>query len=104
MADAPARRLRVVYALDTFETGGTELNAVRTAERLDRSRFDVRFIGLAERGPLVSRVRDAGFRIDEFPIGSLVSSSALRQGYRLWRWLRAEHVDVFHAHDIYTNI
>ena len=104
MADAPARRLRVVYALDTFETGGTELNAVRTAERLDRSRFDVRFVCLGERGPLVSRVRDAGFRIDEFRIGSLVSGSALQQGNRLRRWLRDERIDVFHAHDIYSNI
>ncbi|ODT03130.1 MAG: hypothetical protein ABS52_11025 [Gemmatimonadetes bacterium SCN 70-22] len=84
--------------------GGTELNAIRTAERLDRARFAVEFTCLAARGPLLPRVRDGGFRVTEFAIGSLVGGAALREGIRLRRWLRREGVDVFHAHDIYTNI
>lgn len=98
------RRRRVVFALDTFEVGGTELNAIRTAERLARDRFAVEFICLAERGPLLARVRDGGFRVTEFAIRSLVGTSAIREGARLRRWLRREAIDVFHAHDIYTNI
>lgn len=100
----PDHRRRVVFALDTFEVGGTELNAIRTAERLDRDRFAVEFICLAERGPLLARVREGGFRVTEFAIGSLVGAGALREGVRLRRWLRREAIDVFHAHDVYTNI
>lgn len=102
--DGRPRRHRVVFALDTFEVGGTELNAIRTAERLDRDRFAVEFVCLAARGPLLARVRDAGFPVKEFAIGSLVSAAAVREGGRLWRWLRREGIDVFHAHDIYSNI
>jgi glycosyltransferase involved in cell wall biosynthesis len=91
-------------ALDTFEVGGTELNAIRTAERLDRERVDVQFVCLAARGPLLNRVIEGGFRVTEFSIGSLVGARALREGARLRAFLRWEHTEVFHAHDIYTNI
>jgi len=37
--------------------GGTELNALRTAERLDDSRFDVSVICLQDHGPLLERYR-----------------------------------------------
>jgi hypothetical protein len=49
MADAPRTRLRLVHVLDNLNVGGTELNAVRTAERLDPERFEVRFLGRAQR-------------------------------------------------------
>ena len=43
-----SRRVRVAFCLVNGGIGGTELNAVRTAERLDRSRFDIQVIALDE--------------------------------------------------------
>lgn len=80
------------------------MNAVRTVEHIDRDRFDVRFVSLSTRGPLAERVRAANVPIVEFQIGSLVGGQAIRQGYRLSEWLRREAIDVFHTHDIYSNI
>jgi L-malate glycosyltransferase len=98
------QRIRVAYGIDSFETGGTEMNAVRTIEHIDRDRFDVRFVSLSTRGPLIERVRAAGVPIAEFEIGSLVGVQAFREGRRLADWMRRESIDVFHAHDIYSNI
>ncbi|MFL5575231.1 MAG: glycosyltransferase [Gemmatimonadaceae bacterium] len=98
------RRLRVVFCVDSFIIGGTELNAVRTAERLDQSRFDLRVACLSAEGPLRRRYEEAGIPVVDFPISSLYGRDMLRQGVRLARYLRAEGVDVVHNHDIYSNI
>ena len=98
------RRIRVAHCLDTFETGGTELNAVRTVERLDRDQFDVRFMSLSARGPLAERVRSAQIPISTFAVGSLASPRAVQTAARIARWLRDEQIDIVHAHDVYSNI
>lgn len=96
-------RLRVVHCLDSLGVGGTELNAVRTLERLDRSRFDAALMCLRAEGPLRSRLEQAGIPVLEFPISGLLTPSALRQGARLVRFLRRHRVDVLHSHDQYNN-
>ena len=50
------RPVRVGYCIDSFEIGGTELNAVRTVEALDRQRFHVTVFHLHETGPLLSLI------------------------------------------------
>lgn len=104
MNDGDHPPIRIAYSLDSFEIGGTELNAVRLVERIDRRRFDVRFVCLTQRGPLVERVRALGIPIAQFPIPSLVGADAVRAGWRLREWLRRERIQVLHAHDIYSNI
>lgn len=98
------RRTRVAYCLDSFDMGGTEFNAVRTAEEVDRSRYDISFIALSDRGALAERVRAAGIPIHVFPLGGFFSVQMLRSARRLVRHLREQRVDVVHAHDIYSNI
>lgn len=98
------RRVRVAFCIDNMNVGGTELNAVRTAERLDRDRYDLRVICLQEDGPLVSRYEAAGIPVHRFPLGSLYGPSALRQGLRLARMLRSDGIDILHAHDVYSNL
>ncbi|MGQ0766684.1 MAG: glycosyltransferase [Gemmatimonadota bacterium] len=96
--------IRIAYCLDSFDSGGTELNAVRTAERLDRRRFEVHFACLSRRGPLVDRVEAAAIPITEFRLSSLASLSAVTSARKMVRWLRSAGIDVLHAHDIYSNI
>jgi glycosyltransferase involved in cell wall biosynthesis len=102
--DVGARRVRVAFCIDNMNVGGTELNAVRTAERLSRSRYDLRVICLQTAGPLMERYRAAGIPVLPFPIPSLYAPATARQGLRLARYLRAERIDIFHAHDTYSNV
>jgi glycosyltransferase involved in cell wall biosynthesis len=96
--------IRIAFAIDNMHTGGTELNAVRIAERLDRDRFDVRVVCLNQDGSLRERYAAAGIPVTSFPIASLHGPSAVRQGVRLARFLRAEGVTILHTHDIYSNV
>jgi glycosyltransferase involved in cell wall biosynthesis len=101
---ALARAVRVGYCVDSFDIGGTELNAVRTVEALDRRRFTVTVFHLHETGPLRARYEALGLQLLHLPIGPLYSLRTATQGARFLRLLRREGIDVVHTHDIYTNI
>jgi glycosyltransferase involved in cell wall biosynthesis len=99
-----AGRIRLAYCIDNMGIGGTELNAVRTAERLNRSRFEVSVICGQARGPLAARDAAAGVRVVPLPIPNLYSVAALRQGLRLRRLFAEMGVEIVHSHDVYNNV
>ena len=101
---APHRPIRIAYCIDTMEVGGTELNALRTVERLDRSQFTVTVISIQPNGPLAKRYRAAGVTVIGFPLTSLYAPRTALQGLRLARWLRRERIDILHCHDLYANL
>jgi L-malate glycosyltransferase len=101
---AIGRGLHVAYCIDSFEIGGTELNAVRTLEALDRERFQVTVFHLHEKGPLRARYQALGVRLIHLPIGPLYSPRTALQGMRFLQLLLREQVQLVHTHDIYTNI
>jgi glycosyltransferase involved in cell wall biosynthesis len=106
-ASAPgalSRAVSVAYCIDSFDIGGTELNAVRTVEALDRRRFQVTVFHLHETGPLRARYEALGLQLRHLPIGPLYSPRTAAQGVRFLRLLRREGIEVVHTHDIYTNI
>jgi glycosyltransferase involved in cell wall biosynthesis len=96
--------LRVGYCIDSFDIGGTELNAVRTVEALDRQRFEVTVFHLHETGPLRARYEALGLRLLHLPIGRLYSPRTAGQGVRFLRLVQREGIEVVHTHDLYTNI
>ena len=96
-------RIRVAFAVDSFRTGGTELNAMRTAVRLDPERFELVVVCLNEEGELREHYAQAGIPVHAFPISSLISVRTTRAGLRLRSFLRHHRVQILHAHDIYTN-
>ena len=96
--------IRVVYCIDNMQVGGTELNAVRTAERLDRRRFSISVVCIRDNGPLMARYKDAGIPVHTFPMTSFLGAGAVRQAVRLIRLLRTEHTDIVHSHDAYTSV
>ena len=100
----PSRRLRVAYFVDSFEIGGTELNAVRTAEALDQARFEIMVLYLRGDGALRARYEARGFELHHFPIRNLYSPRTLTQGARLAHFLNVRQADILHTHDLYTNI
>lgn len=104
MGSKPALPIRIAYCIDSFGVGGTELNAVRTAEALDAKRFELCVIHLQKDGPLRSRYKQLGVRMEYFPIQNLYSIGTALQGVRLARFLHCWGADVVQTHDIYTNI
>jgi glycosyltransferase involved in cell wall biosynthesis len=97
-------RIRVAFCIDSFGIGGTELNAVRTAEALDPSRFELLVVHLQESGPLRSRYENLGVSMRRVKIRNLYSPASLRAGAALGRSLREWGAHVVHTHDLYTNI
>jgi len=96
--------VRVGYCIDSFDIGGTELNAVRTVEALDRQRFVMTVFHFHENGPLRARYEALGVRLIHLPIGRLYSLRTALQGMRFVRLLHREAIQVVHTHDLYTNI
>ena len=106
-ASAPralSRTIRVAHCIDSFNIGGTELNAVRTLEALDRRRFELTVFHFHRTGPLRARYEALGLRLLHLPIGPLYSPRTAAQGVRFLRLLRRERIEVVHTHDLYTNI
>ena len=101
---APSRAIRVGYCIDSFDIGGTELNAVRTLEALDRQRFQVTVFHLHKTGLLRARYEALGVQLVHLSIGRLYSLRTVIQGLRFLRLLRREGIQVVHTHDLYTNI
>ncbi len=99
-----SRRVRIAFCIDSMGIGGTELNAFRTAERLDPSRYDVSVVCLRQNGPLLARYQERGIRVLALPLERLHGITALRQGVRLARYLSTQRVDIVHSHDAYNNI
>ena len=102
-ADDSNGLIHVVFSIDTMGIGGTEMNAVRTAERLDRSRFRLTVVTLRGEGPLTERYEQMGVPIHRFAIRNLYGPATVREGLRLARFLRRERVAVVHCHDQYSN-
>jgi glycosyltransferase involved in cell wall biosynthesis len=103
-APAPTARIRIAYCIDTMRIGGSELNALRTSERLDRSQFEISVVSLQPDGPLANRYAAAGIPVHGFPLTSLYAPGTVRQGWRLAQWLRRERIDILHCHDLYANL
>jgi L-malate glycosyltransferase len=99
-----AATVRVGYCIDSFDIGGTELNAVRTVEALDRQRFQLTVFHFHETGPLRPRYEALGVQLVHLPIGPLYSLRTAAQGVRFMRLLRREGIEIVHTHDLYTNI
>jgi glycosyltransferase involved in cell wall biosynthesis len=99
---APA--IRIGYCIDSFDIGGTELNAVRTLEALDRQRFEVVVFHFHESGPLRARYEALGVELVHLPIGPLYTPRTAIQGLSFLRLLHRKRIQLVHTHDLYTNI
>jgi glycosyltransferase involved in cell wall biosynthesis len=99
----PRSRQHVVFSIDTMSVGGTEMNALRTAEQLTQRGFRVTVVTLRGEGPLAARYASLGIAVERFPIRSLYAPATIRQAIRLAKFLRRERVSIVHCHDQYSN-
>ncbi len=95
--------IHVVFSIDTMSVGGTELNALRTAQRLNPERFRVTVVTLRGEGPLAERYAKLGIPIARFPIHSMYGPQTIRQALHVARFFRRERVSIVHCHDQYSN-
>lgn len=97
--------VRVAYCLDSMEgSGGTESNAVRTAEAIDPSRVQLTVFAMRPEGPMRARYAAAGVPVVPTPrIATLVAPYTAGQVVRLARSFREHETEVVHCHDTYTN-
>ena len=96
--------VRVTFCLTSLIVGGTELNAVRTAEGLDRKRFHLTVVALSDEGPLLERYRAAGYDVRVFDTPSFYSPKTIPEMRKLVRFLKENRTQVLHAHSIYANV
>ena len=96
--------VRVGFCIDSFNVGGTELNAVRTAEAVDPGRVELTVFHFHLDGPLRSRYEALGLRMVHLPIRNLYSPTTVKLGFRFAHLIRHLRLDVIHTHDLYTNI
>ena len=94
----------LVFVIDNMGMGGTELNAVRTAALLDRTRFDLRVVCIGKDGPLSDRYRAMGIPVVMLRLDSMYGPTMASAGLRFARYLRTERVQIVHAHDMYSNV
>lgn len=97
------RRLRIALCLDSLAAGGTEFNAVRTAEQLLERGHAVTLLVLRAQGPLLERCQKAGVPVVEFPVPPIRMGGMVRRGPALLRLFRSLAPDIVHTQDRYTN-
>jgi glycosyltransferase involved in cell wall biosynthesis len=90
--------------LNSFDVGGTELNAIRTAEALDPARVALSVVAFHPEGPLRARYDALGVPVEIVRLRNLYGIGAIAQAWRSARRLRSRGVEVVHTHDVYCNI
>ncbi len=102
-ADRPFRR--IASCINSMSvSGGSELNAVRTAEQLAQRGHQVVAVTLtSDTGGMAVRYRAAGIPVHGFPVRSLIGVGAFQQLRRAAKFFRDMDIDIIHAHDCYSN-
>jgi glycosyltransferase involved in cell wall biosynthesis len=103
-AFASGNQRRVFFLLDSFEIGGTETQAVELALRLASAGYRVTMGCLLMRGPLLARLQVSEISVLEFNARGVASPSGLYQILRLAGILRGGRFEIFHAHDLWSNL
>lgn len=97
---------RILHIIDSFESGGTERQAIQLVRLLHESKQCELYLAcLQNNGPLRSQADQLGLaEIVEYPLTSLYDSNFVKQINQLRRYLIEHKIDVVHTHCFYTNI
>ena len=96
----------VLQLIGSLNQGGSERQAVQLTRLLCESgSFRIFVATLDNSGPLRSEIERIGIdNIPEYRLTSFRDSNAVAQLRRFVSYLRANNIDLIHAHDFYTNI
>jgi glycosyltransferase involved in cell wall biosynthesis len=96
----PRRPLRVCHVSMTLKTGGLERLLVDFGRLHDSSRFQLRFVALADLGPPAEDLMQLGFAVDSMQLAQVGKLAMLR---RLKALLQRERIDIVHTHNTYAH-
>ena len=97
---------RVLHIIDSFESGGTERQAIQLLRLLRESRCcEVYLACLQNKGLLRAEADSLGLgEIPDYPLTSFYDLNFATQVRRLMSFLKEKQIDLVHTHDFYTNI
>ena len=96
--------IRLAEFTHTFHLGGTEVQVVELLRGLPEG-YDVRVSVVKAEGPLMATLREMKVWPAEFPIdGSVMRPQTAVQIGRLALWLKANRIQLLHAHDFYATL
>jgi len=100
----PHEAPRILQFVNSFHIGGTEGQVVELLRGL-LPRWRAFAATLHMEGPHLAAVRELGIAPFETPVpGSLARPHSMTQAGRLARWLRAQRIELVHAHDFYSAL
>jgi glycosyltransferase involved in cell wall biosynthesis len=95
--------MRLVYVIDSFMLGGSELAALRTF-RLLRPFAEISVVHFHADGPLLAEYRAEDAALYHVPVFGMRDVRNLASLTRLHRLLASLKPDVIHSHDAYSNM
>lgn len=98
--------MRVLHLIGSFDQGGSERQALQLARlQVESGAVEVKLACFDEGGVLQSQAEELiDGKIPSFPLTSFYNFKTLQQLRRFSQYLRAQHIDVVHTHDFYTNV
>ncbi len=105
MAAPAAQSYRLAFCIESMSpSGGSELNAVRTAELLAARGHHLTVMTMTPRvDGMYPRYAAAGISVHNFSARSLISRDAWHRVREATAFMQAQQVDVVHSHDPYSN-
>lgn len=93
---AAARPVNLLYIIDYWASpGGTERHLSYLVQTLDRTRFKCHVVVFNyQPNALAEQARSAGIEIVHMPVAQYYTPNALRQGIKLYRFMRERRIDV----------
>lgn len=95
--------MRLVFVIDSFLIGGSELAALRTFQ-LFRNSADIAIVHFHCEGPLLDEYRQLDAEMHHVPLFGIRDPRNLLALARLRTLLRRIRADVVHSHDAYSNM
>ena len=100
-----SRRIRLLYVVGNFVTGGAERHLLEMWRRLDRTRFDVRIACLKREGAFTPLVEALGLPITDLRVGKRLYDPSGAAGFlRLVSLVREFRPDVIHGYLFGPNL
>ncbi len=98
-------RPRVLHLINSFEIGGTELQAIKIINSLAQRDYEIFVASLSEKGTLrkeLDWLKPDRYKC--FPLTSFYDANCLKQLKLFRNFLEANRITLVHSHDFYTNI
>lgn len=96
--------MRIGFLIDTFDIGGSELNAIKVAEALHARGIALSVFHFQPDGPLRARYEKLGIELIRVPLRGLFSISAIQATHFIRKEARARQLQLLHTHCVYSNI